>query len=231
MGAIYEDARLRDRTGVFRDRKHAGEQLALFLGERFEFSKPLICPIPAGGVPVGFMLARCFRAPLMLAVVRKMQIPGNTESGFGAVTWRGDTIINQDLVRRLHLRSEEIDHAISRAKASVEERIRKYAVRKPRQETAGSTVILTDDGLASGFTMQAAAEAIRRENPGRVVVAVPTGSFAAVQRVSAYADELICLNIRSGFSFAVADAYVYWHDLTDEEVQSCLDQAIQAGLY
>jgi putative phosphoribosyl transferase len=231
MDSVYEDPRLRDRTEVFRDREDAGKRLLHFIRDRLTFSQPVICPIPAGGIPVGVILACALDAPLWPAVVRKIQIPWNPESGFGAVTWNGDVVINQDLVGRLHLSPEEREHAISLARASVEERMKKYRGRKSLFPIKGRTTILTDDGLASGFTMHAAVSSIRRENPGRVIVAVPTGSLAAVRMISAQVDDLICLNIRSGFSFAVADAYSYWDDLTDEEVRGYLNKAIQAGLF
>jgi putative phosphoribosyl transferase len=230
MGAVYEDARLRDRTAVFQDREDAGERLAQFVRERFTFPRPLVCPIPAGGVPIGVALARSLAAPLKLAIVRKIQVPWSTESGFGAVTWNGDVVINEDLLARLSLSPQEIAAAISRARESVQERIGRYAGGKSLYGIAGTTVILTDDGLASGFTMRAAVDSVRREHPDRVVVAVPTGSLEAVHMISDRADELICLNVRGGFSFAVADAYRHWHDLSDEEVRASLDKAIRAGL-
>jgi putative phosphoribosyl transferase len=231
MGSVYEDLNLRDRTEVFRDREDAGEQLLHFLRDRLTFSRPVICPIPAGGIPVGVILACFLEAPLQLAVVRKIQIPWSPESGFGAVTWNGDVVINQDLLGRLNLSSEEREHAIFLARASVEERMKKYRGPKSVLPIEGRTAILTDDGLASGFTMRAAVDSMWKENPERVVVVVPTGSLAAVRMVSARVDDLICLNIRSGFSFAVADAYMHWHDLTDKEVRTYLERAIRAGLF
>jgi putative phosphoribosyl transferase len=231
MSAIYEDTGLRERMVVFRDREDAGNQLAQFVQEEYVFSRPVICPIPAGGVPIGVILSRALGAPLRPVVVRKIQVPWSTESGFGAVTWSGEVVINQNLLAHLSLSPDEIEHAISRARASVKERMEKYHGQKPVPSIEGATAILTDDGLASGFTMRAAVNSIRRESPVRVVVAVPTGSLTAVRMVSAFTDDLICLNIRGGFSFAVADAYRYWHDLSDEEVRTYLDQAIRAGLY
>jgi putative phosphoribosyl transferase len=231
MGAVYEDPSLRDRTAVFEDREDAGERLAQFIRQRFTFCRPLVCPIPAGGVPIGVALARALTAPLKLAIVRKIQVPWSTESGFGAVTWNGDAVINEDLLTRLSLSPQEIEAAISRARESVQDRIRKYTKGRPPYGISGSTVLLTDDGLASGFTMRAAVDSVRRENPERVIVAVPTGSLASVRMISARVDELICLNVQAGFSYAVADAYRYWHDLSDDEVRTSLDRAIRAGLY
>jgi putative phosphoribosyl transferase len=223
MGAVYEDSSLRDRIRVFRDREEAGERLALFVRERFDLSRPVICPIPAGGIPIGVALARSLAAPLRPVVVRKIQIPWSTESGFGAVTWNGDVILNQELLPRLSLTPEEIEEAISHTRENVQERIQKFTSGRSLHGVDGSTVILTDDGLASGFTMRAAVGSIRKERPNRVMVAVPTGSLSAVRMVSAYADDLVCLNIRGGFSFAVADAYRHWHDLSDEEVLGYLE--------
>jgi Predicted phosphoribosyltransferases len=225
MSAIYEETRLRDRIAVFEDREDAGEQLARFIQEGFDFSRPLICPIPAGGIPIGVALARALNAPLRPVVVRKIQIPWSPESGFGAVTWRGDIVFNEDLLARLSLSPEEIESAVTRAKESVRERVRRYPVLDTLREIPGSTIVLTDDGLASGFTMQAAVDSIRRNSPDRIIVAVPTGSLTAVRMISPRVEELICLNIRSGFSFAVADAYRHWHDLTDEEVLTYLHKA------
>jgi putative phosphoribosyl transferase len=231
VGIISEDAQLRDRTGVFHNREDAGKQLSLFIRTRYTLENPVICPIPAGGLPIGVILALTLDARLMLAVVRKIQIPWSTESGFGAVTWDGHTLINEDLVSRLHLSRAEINEATERAKASVNERISKFSGSLPIHQIAGSTVMLTDDGLASGYTMRAASIALRRQNPSTLMVAVPTGSSSAVQLVSDVVDNLICLNIRSGSSFAVADAYRSWHDLTDDEVYAQLEQAVHAGLF
>ncbi len=229
MGTVYEDSSLRDRVRVFRDREEAGEQLARFIQEQFDLSQPVICPIPAGGIPIGVALARSLAAPLRPAVVRKIQIPWSTESGFGAVTWSGDVILNQELLPRLSLTPEEIEEAISHTRENVEERIQTFTRGRSLHGVEGKTVILTDDGLASGFTMRAAVGSVRKERPDRVMVAVPTGSLSAVHMVSAYADDLVCLNIRGGFHFAVADAYRHWHDLSDGEVLGYLEGTPGSG--
>ncbi|MDD1673760.1 MAG: phosphoribosyltransferase [Methanomicrobiales archaeon] len=231
MGFISEDEQLRDRTGVFRNRNDAGEQLSLFLRTHCTLENSVICSIPAGGIPIGVILALALDARLMLAVVRKIQIPWNTESGFGAVTWDGHTLINEDLVRKLHLSRAEISEATESAKANVNERIRKFSGSLTIPQITGRTVVLTDDGLASGYTMRAACIALLRQNPSTLMVAVPTGSSSAVQLVAEVVDNLICLNIRSGSSFAVADAYRSWHDLTDDEVHAQLEQVVNAGLF
>ncbi len=231
MGMIVEDPRCRDQEGIFQDRIDAGERLAAFLQQRPSIPDPVVCAIPAGGVPIGVAIARSLRAPLMLAIVRKVQIPWNPEAGFGAVTWDGSVLLNMSLVERLGLGETEIQVAIDRARESV--LARSEAFPKPGRTPSLShrTVLLTDDGLASGFTMQAASQAVRRQHPNLILVAVPTGSLSAVRRVATDADEVICLNVRATTAFAVADAYLHWHDLTDDEVRFHLDWAAAEGIW
>ena len=231
MGTIIEDPRLRNREAVFLDRNEAGERLAAFLQAQSLTPDPVVCSIPAGGVPIGVAIALSLEAPLELAIVRKVQIPGNPEAGFGAVTWDGSVLLNQDLVQRLGLTKQEIQTAVDFARENVRARKKAFPRHQPLLPLSRHTVILTDDGLASGYTMRAAAETIRQQEPARILVAIPTGSLSAVRLVAEVADELICLNMRTTYSFAVADAYVHWHDLTDEEVRSHLERATEAGLW
>ena len=217
MGEILDDPRLRDREYVFSDRHDAGRILGQFL-KGLALPRPLVLAIPAGGVPVGRELADSLSSPFSLAIVRKIRIPGTTESGFGAVTWDGEVLIHEDLRAALGLSRAEVEQAVSETKENVRERLARFMDNKSLHVPEGSTIVLTDDGLASGFTMLAAIRSIRRQSPGRIVVAVPTGSLSAVRRVAAEADLVACLNIRSGRTFAVADAYRQWYDLDDDEV-------------
>lgn len=218
MGNITDNPRLREQRFVFEDRHDAGRQLGALVQTLPAIRDPLILAIPAGGVPVGREVAAALRAPLSLAVVRKIRIPGTTESGFGAVSWDGQVLINEPLREALGLSDEDVDKAVSKTRENVRTRIARFAGGRPVPATEGKTVILTDDGLASGFTMLAAVQSIRRRNPACVVVAVPTASASSAELVSRYADLLVCLNIRSGRTFAVADAYRKWYDLDDREV-------------
>jgi predicted phosphoribosyltransferase len=183
----------------------------------------VVLAIPAGGVPVGKEVALALRAPFALAVVRKILIPGTTEAGFGAVTWDGQVLINERLRAALGLSQANVDTAIATTRKNVEERVARFSGKKPFPELAGKTAILTDDGLASGFTMLAAVRSIRLRNPAGIVVAVPTASASSAELVAGQADQLVCLNIRSGQRFAVAEAYQRWYDLDDREVLAELE--------
>ena len=228
---IREDRRLRDRIGIFRDREDAGCALAAFVAGIPDLRDPLVSAIPAGGVGVGVPLALALRAPLHLAVVRKVQIPWNPEAGFGAVTWDGRVFLNRDLLPHLGLSRKDVDEAIARTRAGIRERVEKFTGSREGPAFRGRDVVLVDDGLASGYTMLAAVDALRSSGPRRVLAAVPTGSEAAVHRVAVSADLVLCANIRTGSSFAVADAYREWHDLTDGEVRELLQRATEAGLF
>ena len=218
MGAITDDPRLRERRFVFTDRHDAGRQLGEMFRSLPQLQDPIVLAIPAGGIPIGVELARAIHAGFGLAVVRKIQIPGNTEAGFGAVAWDGRVVINTPVRSALHLSEARVKKAVEAARASVKDRVERYLGDSPFPEVAGRTVVLTDDGLASGFTMLAAIESIRTLLPEKILVAVPTASADAAEAVGKDIDRLVALNIRSGSHFAVAAAYKRWHDLSDNEV-------------
>jgi putative phosphoribosyl transferase len=227
---IIEDQGLRDRVYVFLDRQDAGRCLARFLQEHLQCTDPVVCAIPAGGVPVGLEVARKFGAPLVPAVVRKLRIPWNPEAGFGAVTWDGRVLYNEKLMRSLRLTEKEIEAALEISRENVRERLHKFTRAVPLPSLKDREVFLIDDGLASGYTMRAAVEAVREQLPSSIVVAVPTGSLSTAQWLVPFTDNLVCLNIRTSYSFAVADAYRRWHDLHDEEVVTLLMEAKDEGL-
>jgi len=218
MGSIIDDPRLRDKRFVFSDRHDAGKKLGFFLTSRPLLQEPVVIAIPAGGVPVGVEIARILRAPLSLAIVRKIQVPGNTEAGFGAVTWDGRVLINEQLRNTLGLSQNEVDTAIAATRRNIRDRIARFATGRPFPDLTKKCAILTDDGLASGYTMLAAVTGIRTMNPQRVIVAIPTSLASSAERIAREVDEVICLNIRTGQRFAVAEAYRHWYDLDDREV-------------
>ena len=218
MGDVLDDPRLRERRFVFSDRHDAGRQLGSFIKKFPAVRDPVVLAIPAGGVPVGREVAMALNAPLSLAIVRKIRIPGSTEAGFGAVTWDGQVLINDGLRKALGLSAAEVEAAVAETRKNVNERIARFTGGRAVPALAGKTVILTDDGLASGFTMLAAVKSVRVHNPARIIVAVPTGSASSAELVSHSVDQLVCLNIRTGRLFAVAEAYKQWYDLSDREV-------------
>ena len=221
---VIDDESLRSRRYVFKDRIHAGELLAKKLW-KYKGENAIVLAIPAGGVPVGYTIAVSLQLPLDLIVVRKLPIPYNPEAGFGALTTDGTIVLNEPVVEELGLTRKEIDIYASQRMREVKERLREFRGDRPFPNLREKTAIVVDDGLASGYTMKAAILSVRKHGPKRNVVAVPTAHLGALENISPYTDEIICLNIRSGFLFAVADAYMNWYDLDDSEVIGYLKKA------
>jgi predicted phosphoribosyltransferase len=215
---VIDEPAYRERTYVFRDRIHAGQLLAEKIRNCLAEKNILLLAIPAGGVPVACTISQILSLPVEVIVVRKIQIPWNTEAGFGAISWNGEVVLNDDLVAQLGLTKATIQNLTVATKKIIDERLKKFRKDKPLPSLKGKTVIIIDDGLASGFTMLAAVKSAKRAKPSRIIVAIPTASLRAVELLLPGVDELICLNVRSGPMFAVADAYRNWYDLTDEEV-------------
>jgi putative phosphoribosyl transferase len=219
--AIRERTELRDRIHVFRDRAHAGQVLAAML-ELPRDGAACLLAIPAGGVPVAAPIAAKFGLPLGVAVVSKMTLPWNTEVGYGAVAFDGSVLLNEELVAGEGLSQEEVRRGIERTREKVRRRSQTLCLALGPPDVSGRTTLLVDDGLASGFTMRAAARAVREAGASRIVVAVPTGSRRTVESLAPRVDELYCANVRGGFSFAVADAYEQWSDVPESEAARIL---------
>jgi len=221
LNNVEEDAALRDKLEVFRDRLHAGKLMAAKLPKYAgKGDSSVVVAIPSGGVPVGYALARELRIPLDVMLVRKIPIPWEPEAGFGSVTFDGSTFLNDALVRILRLSEDEISKSIEKTKKGLEERTKKFMTTLKEgllTKIRDRAVILVDDGLASGYTMLASVESIKKRKPEKIIVAVPTGSISAIHLVSPKVDKLLCLNVRSEHHFAVADAYEKWYDVQEEE--------------
>lgn len=202
---------------LFRDRSDAGRRLAERLVE-FEDSQAVVLAIPRGGVPVGYEIAKRLHADLDVIVPRKIPIPWNPEAGFGAVTADGTIVLNDAMVRSLGLTPAEIEQAAEDVRREIVRRTQVYRGDRPPPEVANRPVILVDDGLASGYTMLAAIESLKKSSPSAVIVAVPVASSAAARLISASADRLIALIVSHRLPFAVAEYYLEWRDLTDDEV-------------
>jgi putative phosphoribosyl transferase len=214
-----------DQIKIFRDRQHAGEILADMLRE-YGASDAIIMAIPAGGVPVGKVLAEKLNLSFDLAVVSKITLPWNTEAGYGAVAFDGSVRLNHDLVARIGLTEKQIKEGIDKTSKKVAHRMRSLRGERLLPDLSAQQVILVDDGLASGFTMRAAVEALKKIGATSIVVAVPTGPQSSVERMTSEVEILYCANVRSGWSFAVADAYERWSDVDEEELASLLGGAL-----
>jgi predicted phosphoribosyltransferase len=223
MGAsdIREIRMLHERTAVFLDRADGGEILSELLAP-LRTVQPLVLGIPAGGVPVAARVAQRLGCCLDVAVVSKVTVPWNPEAGYGAVAFDGTLRLNESLLACLGLSEEQIRLGIEQTREKVRRRVELFRGDRPFPELAGQTVILVDDGLASGFTMQVAVEALRKAGASRIVVAVPTGHLEAVRKVAEQADQVCCANIRSGWSFAVAAAYRQWRDVSERRAARIL---------
>ncbi|MGE5892856.1 MAG: phosphoribosyltransferase [bacterium] len=219
---LVEDEFLRNRSHVFKDRSDAGKRLAAHLQD-YRGTDALIVAIPSGGVPVAWEIHDSLEIGLDLIITRKVPIPWNTEAGFGAVNLDGDVILNEDLLRTLNLSDEIVDYQIKKTLKTISERERIFRKDKEFPPLKDRTLILVDDGLASGYTMRAAIDFVRKRSPYHVIIAVPTGSYATILRLMPSVDTIVCPNVREGYPFAVADAYRHWYDLTDSDVVDILE--------
>jgi putative phosphoribosyl transferase len=221
MSEFIEDRALRNRKYVFEDRRDAGRLLGGKL-MRYKGAGALILAIPSGGLPVAAETAKALTIPLDIIVVRKVQIPFNPEAGFGAMGPDGAVILNEALMGRLMLTEEAVKAQIKKTAEVIRTRERLFRGGKPFPPCRDRSVIVVDDGLASGYTMLVALKYIKRKMPARLIAAVPTGPETTIKQIMAETDEVVCLNVRSGISFAVADAYRNWYDLRDEDVLAIL---------
>lgn len=219
---IFDLPKLRNRLRVFHDRASAGKVLADML-EEFRDSNVMVMGIPAGGMAVAVEIARELHLPLDIAVVSKITLPWNTEAGYGAVAFDGTVILNEELLSRLNLSDQEIQTGIKNTEQKVSRRVALFRGDRPSPDFK-RPVILVDDGLASGFTLRVAIKALRRNGTTNLILAVPTAHSESVQAILEEVDAIYCPNLRSGLSFAVADAYERWSDLGEQEVIRILQE-------
>ena len=211
----------REQSGVFADRDEAGRQLAVLLA-REEPESPRLLAIPAGGMPVAVAARAVLNWPLAAAVVSKIVLPWDSEAGYGAVAWDGSLLLNRELLPQLGLSERDVERGIAATRAKVAGRVVRFGEPGSTSCLARETTILVDDGLASGVTMRAAVAALKAAGASRVVVAVPTAYLAAVTRLAAEVDRLLCVNLRSAYPFAVAAAYRHWRDVSEHEALALL---------
>jgi erythromycin esterase-like protein/predicted phosphoribosyltransferase len=205
----------------FRDRSEAGRLLAEKLTAYANRPDVLVLALPRGGVPVAYEVARALNAPLDVFVVRKLGIPGYEELAMGALATGGVRVLNDDVVERLRIPNYVIDAVAAQEQQELTRRERLYRGGRPPPDVRGRTVILVDDGLATGATMHAAIQALRQLQPGRIVVAVPTAAPETCEALRAEVDEVICTITPEPFH-AVGRWYENFSQTTDEEVRDLL---------
>lgn len=214
-----------DRVRRFRDRHEAGKRLAVHLLEYRNRPDVLVLAIPRGGVPVAYEVAKALAAPLDVVVVRKLGLPSQPELAMGAIASGGVRVLNQDVVASLGIPDRIIDDVAAREIKELERRERAYRGERPADEPAGKTVILVDDGLATGSSMRAAIGAIRARGAASIVVAVPVGPPSTCLEIAGLADRLVCPN-QPGYFVAVGEWYMDFAPTTDEEVRQLLETGL-----
>ncbi|MDH6594979.1 putative phosphoribosyl transferase [Variovorax sp. TBS-050B] len=206
----------------FRDRKHAGRALARKLAGHAERPDVIVLALPRGGTPVAHEVARALGAPLDLWMVRKLGIPWNEEYAMGAIASGGEQWLDEVIVRELGISPRSIDEVVERERRELERRERVYRGGRPAPRLRGRVAILVDDGLATGSTMRVAVRAARRQEPARVVVAVPVAAPEAVDLLRADADEVVCVHAPDPF-LGVGRWYLDFSQTRDEEVCALLE--------
>jgi putative phosphoribosyl transferase len=208
---------------IFESRYDAGKQLATKLGE-YKNQPVIILAIPNGGVPVALQVALALNADLDLIISRKIPIPLRPEGGFGAVADDGTTILNQEVLKTINLNEKQVNYQVSKVRNDIQQRSLLYRGSRPVSIVSDKTVIVIDDGLASGYTMMAAVESVRRRQPKRVIAAVPAASATAVRQVEKIADRVVTVVTAFTPKFYVSDFYRYWNVLSDEEGLECFQE-------
>ena len=214
---LQQSARTDQVGPPYRDRRDAGKVLAKTLAG-LRGSGTVVLAIPRGGIPVAMEVAKALGSRLDIVVPRKIPIPRNTEAGYGAVTEDGSLVLNEPLVGQLGLTSEQIERDAGVVRAEVRRRQAVYRAILEPSPVEGKMTVIIDDGLASGYTMLAAIESLRRQGAKKVVAAAPVASSSAWELVNAAADQVACPIVSYRYPFAVASFYRHWRDLTDEEV-------------
>jgi putative phosphoribosyl transferase len=211
------------QKAIFINRNDAGRQLAAKL-EEYKGNNAVVLAIPNGGVPVGMEVALALEADFDLIVSRKIPLALNPEEGFGAVADDGTMILNNDIVKREGLTQSQINYQVNRVRIEIRRRQLMYRENRPPAVVVGKTLIISDDGLASGYTMLATISSMRSRRPKEIIAAVPVSSASALEQVEKAADKVITVAVGDQKRFAVADYYKNWHDLSDKEVFKALDQ-------
>jgi putative phosphoribosyl transferase len=212
----------------FLNRRDAGRQLATKLAGYAGDPGVLVLGLPRGGVPVAYEVARALHAPLDVFVVRKLGVPGHRELAMGAIASGGLRILNVDVIDALGISPAAVESVASRELLEMERQQRTYRGNAPLPEFFGRTIVVVDDGLASGSTMRAAVGALRQNHPARIIVAVPVAAAETVRLLREEADDVVCLIAALDFH-AVSMWYEDFSQTSDAEIRSLLQSASHAA--
>jgi putative phosphoribosyl transferase len=211
---------------IFEDRYDAGSKLAEeIISQQRAFSNPIVLGIPRGGLAVGYPVAQKLTCPLEPVMLRKLPIPFNREMGFGTVDLDKKVILNEDLIKAGYVSEKTIQPIVEEVYEEVLRRDKVYRSNRPFPQLKNRSVLIADDGLATGFTMLAAVRFARKREAEEIVVIVPVAHHESYNLVKKEADDIICLHISRGFSFAVASFYMRFPDMSDVEVIKILKKA------
>ena len=213
----------RESNQPFSDRREAGVELAAKLNPYRGRTDVVVLALPRGGVPVAFEVAEALDAELDIFLVRKLGMPGHREYAIGAIASGGVRVVNEDVIRDYGIPSHAIDAIAREEQAELERREREYRQGLPLTNLRGRTVILVDDGLATGSTMRAAVQAVRQHDPARVIVAVPVGAPSTCRAFADITEETVCARTPEPFS-AVGLWYRDFSETSDDEVRHLLRQ-------
>jgi putative phosphoribosyl transferase len=207
----------------FRDRHDAGRRLATELRAYAKQPDVLVLALPRGGVPVGYEVASALGVPLDVFIVRKLGLPWHEELAMGAIASGGVRVLDEDMIRVARVSAADLERVTAAEQAELERREKQYRGDRPFPDLQGKTVILVDDGLATGSTMRAAVQALRQEGPARIIVAVPVAAPETCDAFREIADDIICAETPEPFR-AVGLWYEDFSQTTDEEVHELLDR-------
>jgi predicted phosphoribosyltransferase len=209
------------------DRRTGGQLLGQALATRKFKAEPVIFALPRGGVPVAYEVAQVLGAPLDVFTVRKLGVPGQRELAMGAIATGGARVLNEDLIAQLHITPEQIDRVAATEEQELHRRERAYRDHRPPEPIAGRSVILVDDGLATGASMKAAIAAVKQSNPAEIIVAIPVAPPDTCDEIAQTVDYVVCLATPEPF-YGVGQWYRDFSPTEDDEVRRFLaDAAIQ----
>jgi putative phosphoribosyl transferase len=214
-------------TDRFEDRTDAGRQLAAKLAH-LRGQPIVVLALPRGGLPVGFEVARALGAPLDVLNVRKLGVPWQEELAFGAIAGGGVRVLNDDVIASAGLSTEDIERATAEQEAELERRERLYRGGRPPRALRGQTVVLVDDGIATGATVRAAITVIRAQSPAKLVLAVPVAQATVAAQLRTAVDEMVCVLTPSDL-YAIGGWYESFPQLSDDDVKSILARAAPAS--